>query len=82
MKYTKEERLDIGRRIYEGEINRYQAAAEYDISESCARNYMRKMEHQESPLRVTESAFRAWELSRTYRHKTMPQERLIVPRHR
>ena len=42
MKYTKEERLDIGRRIYEGEINRYQAAAEYDISESCARNYMRQ----------------------------------------
>lgn len=42
MKYTKEERLDIGRRIYEGEINRYQAAAEYDICETCARNYMRQ----------------------------------------
>jgi hypothetical protein len=24
MKYTKAERLDIGRRIYEGEIGRYQ----------------------------------------------------------
>lgn len=31
MKYTKEERLEIGRRIYEGELNRYQAAAEYGI---------------------------------------------------
>ena len=30
MKYTKEERLNIGRRIYNGEISRYQAAEEYD----------------------------------------------------
>ena len=42
MKYTREERLEIGRRIYEGEINRYQAAAEYGICETCARNYMRQ----------------------------------------
>ena len=41
MKYTKEERLDIGRRIYEGEITRFQAAEEYDISEGTARDYMR-----------------------------------------
>ena len=41
MKYTKEQRLDIGRRIYDGEINRYQAAEEYGISESTARDYMR-----------------------------------------
>lgn len=41
MKYTKEERLDIGRRIYDGEITRYQAAEEYDIGEQTARNYMR-----------------------------------------
>jgi hypothetical protein len=41
MKYTKEERLAIGKRVYDGEINRYQAAAEYDISEQTARNYMR-----------------------------------------
>lgn len=26
MKYTKEERLEIGRQIYDGEITRYQAA--------------------------------------------------------
>lgn len=41
MKYTKEERLDIGRRIYDGEITRYQAAEEYDISDQTARDYMR-----------------------------------------
>ena len=40
MKYTLEQRLDIGRRIYEGEINRFQAAQEYDINSNTARNYM------------------------------------------
>ena len=42
MKYTKEERLEIGRRIYEGEIGRYQAAVEYNIHEHTARTYMRQ----------------------------------------
>ena len=42
MHYTKEERLDIGRRIYTGEITRYQAAEEYGIGEQTARNYMRQ----------------------------------------
>ena len=32
MKYTKEHRLDIGRRIYDGEISKYDAAEQYDIS--------------------------------------------------
>ena len=32
MKYTKEQRLDIGRRIYDGEISKYDAAEQYDIS--------------------------------------------------
>ena len=41
MKYTKEERLNIVRRIYDGELTRYEAAAEYEISEQTARNYMR-----------------------------------------
>ena len=40
-KYTKEQRLDIGRRIYEGEIDRYQAAEEYGINDYTARDYMR-----------------------------------------
>ena len=41
MKYTKEQRLDIGRRIYEGEISRYDATVEYDIGSDTARSYMR-----------------------------------------
>lgn len=41
MKYTKEERLDIGRRIYDGEFNRYSAAEAYNISDQTARDYMR-----------------------------------------
>ena len=41
MKYTKEERLNIGRQIYNGEISRYQAAMIYDINEQTARGYMR-----------------------------------------
>lgn len=41
MKYRIEERLEIGRRIYEGEISRYQAAEEYEISWHTARDYMR-----------------------------------------
>ena len=41
MKYTKNERLDIGQQIYDGEISRYQAAEIYNISEQTARDYMR-----------------------------------------
>ena len=33
MKYKKEERLDIGRQIYEGELSRYQSTETYGISE-------------------------------------------------
>lgn len=41
MKYTKQQRLDIGKRIYDGEISRYQAAELYEISDQTARDYMR-----------------------------------------
>ena len=41
MNYTQEERLDIGRRIYDNEITRYEAAEEYGISDQTARDYMR-----------------------------------------
>ena len=40
MKYTKEERMDIGRRIYDGELSRYEAAEEYGINDQTARNYV------------------------------------------
>ena len=41
MKYTKEERLDIGQQIYDGRISRYEAAEQYGISAQTAREYMR-----------------------------------------
>ena len=41
MKYTKEERLDIGRRIYDGEISRYEAAEQYGINDQTVRSYIR-----------------------------------------
>ena len=41
MKYTKEQRLDIGRKIYNGEITKFQAAEMYGICHQAARNYMR-----------------------------------------
>ena len=61
MKYTKENRLDIGRRIYEGEITRYQAAEEYGISEQTARNYMRMYRdvNQLPPKRYTRKSIQA-----------------------
>lgn len=41
MKYTREERLDIGRQIYDGELTRYKAAEIYGVSTQTARDYMR-----------------------------------------
>lgn len=41
MKYTKEQRLDIGREIYEGKLSRYEAAEKYNINDHTARDYMR-----------------------------------------
>ena len=41
MKYSKEERLKIGHRIYDGELNCYEAAEQYNIDYSTARDYMR-----------------------------------------
>ena len=57
MKYTKEQRLDIGRRIYDGELTRYEAAEEYGISEQTARDYMRHYRdaNQLPPKRGTKS---------------------------
>lgn len=41
MKYTKEERLEIGRRVYTDELTRYEASEKYDISPNTSRDYMR-----------------------------------------
>ncbi|OUO94701.1 hypothetical protein [Cloacibacillus sp. An23] len=41
MRYTKEERLEIGRKVDEGIMTRYEAAEDYGISDDTARDYMR-----------------------------------------
>lgn len=41
MLYSRSERLEIGRRLYENEITRKEAMAEYGITEDTARSYMR-----------------------------------------
>ena len=66
MKNTKEERLDIGRRIYDGEITRYEAADIYDIGVQTARNYMRiyrdtnhlpsKSHRKDGPIKVSQKS--------------------------
>lgn len=40
MKYTKEQRLDIGRQIYTQEISKADAMEHYAISKSCAEGYV------------------------------------------
>lgn len=52
MKYAKEQRLDIGRRIYYSEISRYEAAEEYGISEQTARNYRRILQSRNFISRI------------------------------
>lgn len=41
MSYTRKERLDIGKQIYNNEISKSDAATKYNISECTARDYMR-----------------------------------------
>lgn len=42
MKYSKHERIDIGRQIYNGEMTCQQAAELYDISLESAKRYLRQ----------------------------------------
>ena len=49
MRYTKEERLEIGRKVYEGTMTRYEAAEAYGISDDTARDYMRMYRDSNSP---------------------------------
>ena len=41
MKYTKEQRLEIGKKIYEGKLTLATAAVDYDINLYTARDYFR-----------------------------------------
>lgn len=40
VKYTKEERLNIGRRVYAGELTEIEAQQEYRIGRTCVQNYV------------------------------------------
>ena len=50
-------------------------AERYGKSEKTAMRYMRQMEHMEKPLRVTEQAVEAWEISRTYEPQRVTAEK-------
>ncbi len=41
MKYTKEERMDIGRRVYNCEMTTLEAAAKFGVTRSSIENYIR-----------------------------------------
>ena len=41
MKYTKEQRLNIGKQIYEGNLTKHEASVQYGIGIDTAREYMR-----------------------------------------
>ena len=41
MKYTKEQRLNIGKQIYENKLTKYEASIQYRIGINTAREYMR-----------------------------------------
>lgn len=54
--------------------------ARYGVSAPTARAYMRRMRHQENPLRVLESDADAWDLSRTYSAGQTPETEPEEPR--
>lgn len=79
MKYTKDQRLDIGRRIYEGEISRFEAATEYGIGSNTAREYMRlyRAEHHLPVRHVESNAEKIKEPARLEDYEAMSKEELI-----
>lgn len=42
MKYTKEERLNIGRQVYTQELSEPEAEMEYKIGRTCVQNYVKQ----------------------------------------
>ena len=53
----------------------------YSCSAVTARRYMRRMEHLENPLRVSEQSVEKWELERTYSQYEKPGDRKRGRRH-
>ena len=41
MKYTKEQRLDIARRVYDGDLTVEEAAVKYELNPSSVKGYLR-----------------------------------------
>lgn len=41
MKYTKEQRLDIAKRVYDGELTVEEAAVKYELNPSSVKGYLR-----------------------------------------
>lgn len=58
MKYTKEQRLDIARRVYDGELTIEEAAVKYDLNPSSVKGYLRlyRAETGEHALRKLEQS--------------------------
>ena len=91
MKYTYEQRLDIGRQIYDGELTRFQAAEQYGINECTARSYMwlyrdtnhlppkspRRTSSQKESGNVSVAASGLLEQSTLESYETMSKEDLI-----
>ena len=81
MKYKKEERLVIGRRIYEGELTLATAAIKYDINLYTARDYLRlykASENLSAPRRYFAGGSRAALTSEDInKHEHLTREELI-----
>ena len=63
VKYTKEERLDIGRRIYTGELSRYEASEKYGININTA-NLSFVVDESGECINSRKSFFRSQAISR------------------
>lgn len=83
MKYTKEQRIKIGRQIYEGELTRYDAAEKYSISYHTARDYMRlyrdtnRLPAKKATKGISITQIRITEPACMEKLKTMTKEELI-----
>lgn len=85
MLYTLEERLEIGRRIYQNEISRYEASFKYGISQNTARDYMRlyrdrnnlPSKHGTSKKTLPASVKTAIEAATSTDYESMTKEELI-----
>ena len=55
MKYTKEQRLDIAKRVYDGELTVEEAAVKYDLNPSSVKGYLRPVSRNMNPCQKKNS---------------------------